>query len=462
MVTVMADIGTLAEDRYHLLDTMREFGAERLGAAEARRLRARHRDYYLGLAGRAAAGGMTAGQPAWLAKLAVETVNLRAALDYCFSVPGEAPAGLRMVRLLLPYWVMTGQFTEGRSWHDLALPAADSSHAAWASFGAGALAVKQGDLTTGGPLLARAAELAAANGDENLAAHVTSARGMLALSTGDQVTAQAEFEAALAYYERNGFNDPTALLAYIRLALACLIAGELDRAVELTEECLRRCDELGEQWTRGTALWMRGAARCLHGDTAAAVGDVLACLRTEERFADLNTIAMSFDLLSVCLVATGDFERAAVLRGAGESLRALLNVPVLMGPGYAGIRMSAADTARSSLGSERFDALSGHGHALPLSAALAVAKGEAPAVPPADDAAAGIEVKPLTRREEEVADLVAEGFANREIAERLFLSKRTVDSHLEHIFTKLGFSSRTQLASWVLETERKDVPHILP
>ena len=59
-------------------------------------------------------------------------------------------------------------------------------------------------------------------------------------------------------------------------------------------------------------------------------------------------------------------------------------------------------------------------------------------------------MRQLTRREKEIAALVAAGFGNREIAARLFLSKRTVDSHMEHIFTKLGFSSRTQLASWVL------------
>ncbi|MGH3278991.1 MAG: LuxR C-terminal-related transcriptional regulator, partial [Trebonia sp.] len=391
--------------------------------------------------------------------LAVETANLRVALDYCFSVPGEAPAGLRMTRLLLPYWLMTGQFTEGRRWHDLAMPAAaDSSGTAWASFGAGVLAVQQGDFSTGGPLLARATELAAANGDESLGAHVTNARGMLAFNTGDLATAQAEFEAALAVYERDGFSDPTALVTYSRLASVCLLTFELDRAVKLAEECLHRCAELGEQWARGTALWTRGAARWLSGDSPAAIGDALACLRIKERLADLHTIAMSFDLLSLCLVATGDFERAAVLHGAGESLWTLLNAPVLMGPAYAAIRKSAADTARSSLGEERFNALAGHGYTLPLPAALAVAKGEAPAAPTAAETAGregGHEVKPLTRRENEVADLVAAGFANREIAERLFLSKRTVDSHLEHIFTKLGFSSRTQLASWVLENGKR-------
>ena len=64
-------------------------------------------------------------------------------------------------------------------------------------------------------------------------------------------------------------------------------------------------------------------------------------------------------------------------------------------------------------------------------------------------------MKPLTRREKEIAGLVADGLGNREIAAHLFLSKRTVDSHLEHIFTKLGFTSRTQLANWVLERRRR-------
>lgn len=445
---IVADLTSVADDRYQQLDTLREFGAGRLDAAEARRLRARHRDYYLGLADRATAGVMTAGQPAWLAKLSVETDNLRVALDYSFGTPDEAPAGLRMTRLLLPYWLMTGQFTEGRRWHDLAAPFAGKSRdSAWTSFGAGVLAVQQGDFATAGPLLARAAELAEANDDEDLTAHVTDARGMLAFYSGDLITARAEFEAALAIYQRTGFGDPAALVVYSRLASVYLLIFELDRAVKLTEECLERCDDTGEQWARGTALWTRGAARWLSGDSAAAIADALACLRIKEGLADLHTIAMSFDLLSVCLVATGDFERTAVLHGAADALWALLNAPVLMGPDYAEIRKTAAEAARSSLGEERFDALTGHGFSLPLSTALAVAKGEAPAAPAT---APGTQAKPLTRREKEIATLVAEGLGNREIAERLFLSKRTVDSHLEHIFTKLGFSSRTQLTSWVL------------
>ena len=70
-----------------------------------------------------------------------------------------------------------------------------------------------------------------------------------------------------------------------------------------------------------------------------------------------------------------------------------------------------------------------------------------PATPPATPPTAG-----LTSREWEIAGLVAEGLSNREIAGRLVISKRTVDAHIEHIYGKLGVSSRVQLASWLRST----------
>jgi predicted ATPase/DNA-binding CsgD family transcriptional regulator len=444
--------------RYQLLDSMREFGAERLAAAAARagtdlaaELRARHRDYYRDLAAAGAAAGVGAEQTGWLARLGAEAGNLRAALDFSFASEVQRQEGLLLTTLLRPYWLMVGQFSEGRRWHELAVAVGPGSREnAWAVFGAGVLAVQQGDLSAGAPLLDRAAALATALGDESLAAHVSDGLGMVAFHGGDLETAQARFEEALAGFQRIGFGDPLALVTYSRLASACILSGALDRAVQLCEECLRRCDETGEQWARGTALWVRGATRWLSGDITAAIADSLSCLRIKESVNDLHTIAMSFDLLSVCRVATAEFELATVLHGAADALWTMLNAPVLMGPGYTEIRQGAADTARSALGQERFDELLSRGLAMHLADALALAKGETPA-----DGVFGAEsgagpVKQLTRREQEIATLVAAGLGNREIAARLFLSKRTVDSHMEHIFTKLGFSSRTQLASWVL------------
>jgi len=71
-------------------------------------------------------------------------------------------------------------------------------------------------------------------------------------------------------------------------------------------------------------------------------------------------------------------------------------------------------------------------------------------------------VAPLTRRETEVAALLADGLTNREIAARLFISERTAESHVEQIRNKLGFHSRTQIAVWFAETKSQLVPSSSP
>jgi non-specific serine/threonine protein kinase len=57
----------------------------------------------------------------------------------------------------------------------------------------------------------------------------------------------------------------------------------------------------------------------------------------------------------------------------------------------------------------------------------------------------------LSRREHEVAELVAQGLSNAAVARRLHLSPATIASHVSHILEKLGFSSRVEIAGWVVE-----------
>ena len=66
-----------------------------------------------------------------------------------------------------------------------------------------------------------------------------------------------------------------------------------------------------------------------------------------------------------------------------------------------------------------------------------------PAAPPPSDTS-----MPVTRRKRQVADLLAQGLSNKEISGRLVISARTAESHVEHILTKLGFTSRAQVAAW--------------
>ena len=85
---------------------------------------------------------------------------------------------------------------------------------------------------------------------------------------------------------------------------------------------------------------------------------------------------------------------------------------------------------------------------LDFNAAIAYALGEQP---PATSSPAAPAAR-LTKREREVADLIAEGLTNKEIATRLVISPRTTQAHVEHILTKLGSTSRAQIAAWVVET----------
>ncbi|MFC0112119.1 response regulator transcription factor [Kibdelosporangium aridum] len=74
-----------------------------------------------------------------------------------------------------------------------------------------------------------------------------------------------------------------------------------------------------------------------------------------------------------------------------------------------------------------------------------------PSARPASPAVNSQPLAPLTRRERQVAELVAQGLSNKDIAARLVVAQRTAEGHVERILTKLGFTTRTQLAVWVNE-----------
>ena len=110
----------------------------------------------------------------------------------------------------------------------------------------------------------------------------------------------------------------------------------------------------------------------------------------------------------------------------------------------------ATEQARGGLGERAYEAAYQHGWDLSLDAGLAYALGTepAPVPPPAQAPPADSQ---LTRREQEVAELIAEGLSNKQIAARLFISQRTAESHAGNILRKLGFTSRTQVANWILQ-----------
>jgi DNA-binding NarL/FixJ family response regulator len=180
-------------------------------------------------------------------------------------------------------------------------------------------------------------------------------------------------------------------------------------------------------------------------------------LTAKYELGDVVGTAYTVEALAWLAARREQYERTAWLIGAADQLwnrtgRRLSGVALMEESRQRTVKM-----ARRALGERRFTAAYAHGTALGLDAVVREAAyevGEAavlrggdadavgdPGAAVGDGAAPGL----LTRREREIAELVASGLSNREIATRLFISKRTVDAHVEHIFGKLEISSRVQL-----------------
>src|SRR5207249_5014311 len=110
---------------------------------------------------------------------------------------------------------------------------------------------------------------------------------------------------------------------------------------------------------------------------------------------------------------------------------------------------------RSAIATDRGKSAWSEGRAMTLDEAVDYALGMGP-LPPAP-APSQRESQPfiLTKRQLEIAGMVASGLTNREIAASLYISARTVEGHLEQIRNKLGFSSRVQIAAWHIQNQQQ-------
>ena len=465
--------------RYRLLESIRQYGWQRLvDSGEDQRLRRRHRDFFLALAERFHQDWVGPRQAEILTRLRAEHGNLLAALEHRdgsqapASAPGTAagpgpeagavepstsrpstsrPSGsqatLALAAALVFHWVAGGFLGEGRRQLERALAAAPEPTQARACALAAAVYVAQlqYDLTAADRWLEEAGELTERLGDIAGSARVRGHRGVSALYRGHMDEALLHIEQAVASYAAVG--DQVGLVSW-RCALAIVQTVCSDpRAPESGRQALAAAQAHGERWARAHLLMVLGRRAWALGEQAEAKELTLSALETLRGFSDAIGVAKMVEQLAWITASDGDHPRAARLLGAARSLRHDAGTAVATGdPRDEEYHARCKAEVRCALGPTAYeqalaDGAAVDGPAQAIAYAVDVPSGTVPGAPAAAPC-------PLSRREQQVAALIARGMTNRRIAAELVLSPRTVDGHVDRILTKLGFSSRTQIAAW--------------
>jgi predicted ATPase/DNA-binding CsgD family transcriptional regulator len=436
--------------RYRLLETIRQYGLERLAeSGEEEWLRRRHRDHYLRVAARANQEVFGPHEVEWFSRLKVEHADLRAALTFCRTDPDSVEDGLRMATNLLYHWITSYFLGEGRSWLDsmLAVAAPATANRAAALWTNSWLAIIQGDVPAATWMLAEARSLAADLGEQSSLGYAELFSGFVAMYGGDAATALGYYDEALARHRAIG-NGHGEALTLIRKAMALSFLGDADRSIALGEECLAVCEGSGDIWHKSYALIALSIEVWRQGDTRRAAELACQSLDYTRSLDDLLGIALNLEVLAWIGASERQFERAGRLLGILRTVWRSVGSP-LSGYGHlAAYREECEARTREALG-EGYQAAVERGGVLSLEAAIGYAARRTPET--AHEAAATAPPSPLTPRERQTARLIARGMSNREIAEALVVSQRTAEAHVEHILSKLGFNSRAQIAAWAVE-----------
>ncbi|MEQ7123072.1 LuxR C-terminal-related transcriptional regulator [Actinopolymorpha sp. B11F2] len=457
--------------RYRMLETIRHYGQEQLVASgEEATVRRGHRDYYLRIAEQSDADSCGPRQAEWMARLRAERSNIWAALDYCFTEPGEARVGLRMASALWFYWVACGVVRDGRLWLDraLALDAAPSGERARALWMAGWIASLQGDNTASRRLLRECQGLARQLGDETDLTYASQFLGEAETFVNDLEHAMPLLDDALSRHRQADAWTAPGLLIFGQHARTDFLRGDVDRAVARLTDGLKLCVSLNERWTLSCTEWNLSVTWWAAGNVREAAKYAGDALRKKAELDDQFGIPFCLEVLAWVAASDSHPHRAAVLFGAVRRMWDLIGRPLF---GFTTLLEWSAEARQRSqvaLGEDAFAAAERIGATVPQQeliafalsdeADLQVEAGGAPVAVPStgrDTTAVRIPASrrpaapaALTRREREVAALVAEGMTNKEIASRLVISRRTAEAHIENILTKFGFNCRAQIAAW--------------
>jgi len=447
---LLADEAADGHTRYRMLGEIRQFGLEQAEkAGELHGMQERHATWCAELASRFDDEACGPRQADWLRVLRPEHGNLRAALEYYAATAEAAETGLMTARRLDLYWSASGLLDEARHWLEMGLArgAGTPHERAIALAVAARFAVLQGDRVRARQLLDEGNELATA--DPRALGWLLVPTAMLAVWDGTPATAAETADSAVALLRAAG-DLAGELLALFVAGVCHGFADNSAAAADRHRTCIARADEVGERHMKALAVAGLGEHELAAGRLDDATALFQETIALERELDDRMGMAVGLDSLGRVAIAQNRGDRAALLLGAAEAIWDSVGMSETGNPfALVPSRSDGLERAGELLGTNRFRELFRRGSQLGLAQAVSFAleANEDDAEPPP----APVEPSPLTRRELEVADLVADGLSNPEIATRLVISVRTAQGHVENILRKLGFRSRARIAAWVTE-----------
>jgi predicted ATPase/DNA-binding NarL/FixJ family response regulator len=444
------------EERYRLLETLREYALERLDAAgETEYFRHRHAVFFLALAERAEPHLEGPEQVAWLDRLEQEHDNVRVALRW--SERNEDPEVLlRLAGALWDFWWMRGHVTEGLSWLVRALSRSEQrppdAARAKALQGAGLLASISGEHERAAQFFDQSVALWRTLPDAPGLARALGNGGFLAWLMGDGVRGVAMIGESLARSREREDSDG---IGYALFGLGCiaLFRGDLEASAPLLDESLTAFRRAANPRGIANAGLKLAEVALGRGDRHGAETLGRQSLALLRKLRDSWGLLMSLLHLGLAAVMQGDHTRAARLFGATDALRTAIGASLL--PPMSAQFEQGVNAARAALGDEAFAAAWARGQAMTLEQAIEAALAPDTPAPAAagepGETAIRHKTSLLTARERKVAELIARGHSNRQIAAELVISERTVHAHVRNILDKLEFESRAQVAAWTVQ-----------
>ena len=491
---VTADRPQRGEARYRLLETIRQYALEK--STEANQLdasRNRHLHYFIQWAEKAEPHLEEAEQLRWLELYEAEHDNLRTALEWCRTDRGRAKAGLRLAAACGRFWRLRGYISEGRTRLTAALSAEsvherDITRARALTFNANQVYL-QSDYPAMRPLVEEALSIWRELGQEGKAgaAYTLDLLGELATEEGDYVSAPAFFQEALEIYQainhtrgigqihmqlgwaamRTGDLEPAQrhleeflvlaqsvedqthiAFAYSGLGEVAVRQGQYERATFLLEQALAFNREKGDKWGIGTLLGSLGWVALRQRDFKRVRHLLGESLSVRMEISDKGGIAWCLEKLAEEKYDQAEIREATKIFGQAEALR--LPLGSVIDPADRPAYERIVSALQSALGQDVFAALWAEGKAMQLEEVVDCALSEPE---PASDSARAQKERfgGLTAREREVALLIVQGKTNREIAKAMTVGVKTIETYVTRILNKLGFDTRVQIATWVVE-----------